>query len=102
MFSEDEDAINKSFQEKRSLLPKRSQQSLNDTNKNSSIDNHNTDILDSDKLDHIVDVRRNTKRKTVEYCIQGKKNKKSTWINSSRLAEKYSQQVIDFLEEKYI
>jgi hypothetical protein len=81
---------------------KRSRKSTIDTETTSSIDSYDSDILDMAKLDQILNVRRNTKIDKVEYYIQVKKIKKPVWINSNRLTEDYPQEVIDFLEDKYV
>jgi hypothetical protein len=81
---------------------KRSRKSTIDTETTSSIDSYDSDILDMAKLDQILNVRRNTKIDKVEYYIQVKKIKKPVWINSNRLTEDYTQEVIDFLEDKYV
>ena len=60
------------------------------------------DILGSNKLEKIVDVRRNKRTETVEYQIQLKKGKKPAWISADELAEAYSQEIVDFLQEKYV
>jgi len=86
----------------KSLSSKRLRKGTFDTDSTPSIDSHDSDILDTTKLDHILDVRRNKKTDTVEYNIQVKKIKKPIWIKSDRLTEDYTQQVVDFLEEKYV
>jgi hypothetical protein len=86
----------------KSLSSKRLRKITIDTDSTPSIDSHDSDILDTTKLDQILDVRRNKKTDTVEYNIQVKKIKKPIWIKSDRLTEDYTQQVVDFLEEKYV
>ncbi|CAF4598235.1 unnamed protein product [Rotaria sp. Silwood1] len=85
--------------ERKSASPKRLRKNTNDTDLALSID---SDVLDTSKLDQILDVRRNKKTNMVEYYIQVKKVKKPIWMNSYRLAEDYHQQVIDFLEEQFV
>jgi len=103
MFSEDEDD-NGYFEKKlnKSSSSKRSRKSTTDTDITPSIDSHDSDVLDTGKLDHIIDVRRNKKTNTIEYNVQVKKIKHPVWIKSDRLTEDYTQQVVDFLEEKYV
>ncbi|CAF1244328.1 unnamed protein product [Rotaria sordida] len=95
-----------SYEEKRSsrsATSKRSRKNTTDTDATSSIESYDSgDILDISKLDQILDVRRNKQNNTVEYYIQVKNNKKPLWMNSNRLTEDYSQQVVDFLEEKFV
>jgi len=86
----------------KSSSSKRSRKSTTDTDITPSIDSHDSDILDMAKLDRILDVRRNKKTNIIEYHIEVKKNKKPIWIKSDRLTEDYTQQVVDFLEEKYV
>ncbi|CAF2430684.1 unnamed protein product [Rotaria sp. Silwood2] len=105
MFTGNEDENDNGLSEKKSLKSvssKRSRKNTSDSDSTSSIDSYDSDILDISKLDQILDVRRNKKTNTVEYYIQVKKATKPLWINSTRLAEDYNQQVIDFLEEKYV
>ena len=93
---------NNGFIEKKSNS-KRSRKSTIDTETASSVDSFsNDDILETAKLDGILDVRRNKKIDTVEYFIQVKKIKKPVWVNSDRLIQNYTQQVINFLEDKYV
>jgi len=82
--------------------PKRARKSTTDTGTTSSIGDDDKDVLDMAKLDQILDVRRNKKTDEVEYQIQAKKMKKSVWVSTNQLTEDYSQQVVDFLEEKYV
>ncbi|CAF1162115.1 unnamed protein product [Rotaria sordida] len=95
-----------SYEEKRSsrsATSKRSRKNTTDTDATSSIESYDSgDILDISKLDQILDVRRNKQNNIVEYYIQVKNNKKPLWMNSNRLTEDYSQQVVDFLEEKFV
>ncbi|CAF0910774.1 unnamed protein product [Rotaria sordida] len=95
-----------SYEEKRSsrsATSKRSRKNTTDTDATSSIESYDSgDILDISKLDQILDVHRNKQNNTVEYYIQVKNNKKPLWMNSNRLTEDYSQQVVDFLEEKFV
>jgi len=98
IFTDDE--YDNGYIEKKST--KRSRKSTIDTDTTPSIDSHDSDILDSGKLDRILDVRRNKKTNIIEYHIQVKKIKNPVWIKSDRLTEEYAQQVVDFLEEKYI
>jgi hypothetical protein len=86
----------------KSSSSKRSRKSTSDTEETPSIDSDDSDILDTTKLDNILDVRRNKKTNTIEYHIQVKKVKKTIWIKSDQLTEDYAQQVVDFLEEKYV
>jgi len=81
---------------------KRTRKSTTDSDVTPSIGSQDSDVLDSAKLDRILDVRRDKKTNTVEYHIQLKKIKQPTWAKSDRLTEYYTQQVIDFLEEKYV
>ncbi|UJR37989.1 hypothetical protein I4U23_030671 [Adineta vaga] len=68
-----------------------------------SIYKTDNDMLDLVKIDEILDVRRNKKNNTIEYHIQVKqKDKKSIWVDSNRIKNDYAQEVIDFLEEKYV
>jgi hypothetical protein len=97
IFTEEDD--NNGYTEKKS---KRSRKSTTDTETTPSIESQDTEILDTTKLDRIVDVRRNKKTNTVEYHIQVKKVKAPMWIKSDRLTEDYTQEVVDFLEEKYV
>jgi hypothetical protein len=85
-----------------SLSSKRLRKYTTDTDSTPSIDSRDSDILDTTKLDQILDVRRNKKTNIIEYYIQAKKVKKPVWIKSDRLTEDYAQQVIDFFEEKYV
>ncbi|CAF1054517.1 unnamed protein product [Rotaria sordida] len=111
MFTDDEDddeedENDNGFIEKRSsrsATSKRSRKNTTDTDATSSIESYDSgDILDISKLDQILDVRRNKQNNIVEYYIQVKNNKKPLWMNSNRLTEDYSQQVVDFLEEKFV
>jgi hypothetical protein len=102
---EDEDDNDNGYSEKKlskSASSKRSRKSTTDTDTSSSLDSHGSDLLDTAKLDHIIDIRRNKKTNTVEYHIQIKKIKTPGWIQSDRLTEDYTQEVVDFLEEKYV
>jgi hypothetical protein len=104
---DDDDEDDNGYIEKKlikSLSSKRLRKNTSDTDTDTtpSIDGDDSDILDTTKLDHILDVRRDKKTNTIEYYIQTKKIKKPVWIKSSRLTEDYTQQVIDFLEEKYV
>jgi hypothetical protein len=98
--STDDETDNGYFEKKSNS--KRSRKSTIDTETTSSIDSYDSDILDTGKLEQILDVRRNKKIDTVEYYIQLKKIKKPLWINSDRLTEDYTQEVVDFLEDKYV
>jgi hypothetical protein len=105
-FTEDE-SDDDDYVEKKSLKPvvsssKRTRKNTTDTDITVSSDSHDSDVLDTAKLDRILDVRRDKKSNTIEYHIQLKQIKKPTWSKSDRLTESYSQQVIDFLEEKYV
>jgi len=104
IFTDDDEDNNGYIRKKliKSLSSKRVRKITIDTDSTSSIDSHDSDILDTTKLDQILDVRRNKKTDTVEYNIQLKKIKKPIWIKSDRLTEDYTQQVVDFLEEKYV
>jgi len=103
--TEDEDDNENDYVEKklsRSASSKRSRKSTSDTETTPSIDSHDSDILDTAKLETILDARRDKKTNTIEYHIQLKKVKKTVWIKSSILTEDYSQQVIEFLEERFV
>ncbi|CAF0753019.1 unnamed protein product [Adineta steineri] len=102
---DDDDDDNNNYLPKkstRSPASKRLRKSTSDTEVTPSINSNDSDILDIAKLDNILDVRRNKKTNTLEYQIQVKKNKKTFWVKSYQLTDDYHQQVIDFLEEKYV
>jgi hypothetical protein len=81
---------------------RQSRKSVHITRGTASINNNDTDTSDTAKLDHIRDVRRNTRTKIIEYEILPKNSKKSFWIRSDKLVQAQSQAIINFLEEKYV
>lgn len=58
--------------------------------------------LENFKLEEILDVRREKKRQTIEYSVQAKKSNKSFWISSEELSNDHAQEIVRFLEEKYV
>ena len=100
IFTEDEDE--NGYVEKKSMKSGSSKRSRKSTIAIDMKPGVNADVLNTDKLDRIIDVRRNGKTNTVEYHIQLKKAKKAAWIDSDRLMKDYNQQVIKFLEKKYV
>lgn len=83
--------------------PRRSRKSMNDSeNTPSYVTEDDNDVFDTAKLEKIIGVRRNKRADLVEYQIQLKKGKKPLWVSAAQLAESYSQEIVDFLQQKYV
>jgi hypothetical protein len=83
--------------------PRRSRKSLNGSENTSPyVMEDEDDVFDTAKLEKIIGVRRVKRGGVVEYQIQLKKGKKPLWISAAKLAESYSQEMVDFLQEKYV
>ncbi|CAF1295864.1 unnamed protein product [Adineta ricciae] len=106
--SEDEDDSDKDFITKARIQSRASNKKLRKCSSKTtdsviSVYKTDIDVLDIFKLDEILDVRRNSKDKSIEYEIQLKqKDKKSMWVNADRLKNDYSQEIIDFLQDKFV
>ena len=102
MLTDDEDDEDYVQKLTKSPSPRRSQKLSRHSDERRSIDANETDAINSAKLHQILAVRRGKQAASVEYQVQLKKLKKSLWIPSDRLTEEYAQEVIDFLEERYV
>ncbi|CAF0976436.1 unnamed protein product [Adineta ricciae] len=106
--SEDEDDSDKNFITKARIQSRTSNKKLRKCSSKTtdsviSVYKTDIDILDIFKLDEILDVRRNSKDDSIEYEILLKqKDKKSMWVNVDRLKDDYSQEIIDFLQDKFV
>lgn len=106
--SEDEDASDKDFITTARIQSRTSNKQLRKSSSKTtdsviSVYKTDTDVLDIFKLDEILDVRRNSKDDSIEYEIQLKqKDKKSMWVNVDRLKDDYPQEIIDFLQDKFV
>jgi len=72
------------------------------TDSDSVYDNNSSHVLDNAQLDRILDVRRNKKANTVDYQVQLKTVHKPVWTTADRLSESYAQEIIRFLQNKYV
>lgn len=107
MFTDDEDDADYVQKPTKSPSPRRSQKvsrhsNERHSNERRSMNANETDAINSAKLQQILAVRRRKQPASVEYQVQLKQLKKSLWIPSDRLTEEYAQEVIDFLEERYV
>ena len=106
--TEDDDDSDKDFITKARIQSQTSNKKLRKSSSKTtdsviSVYKTDIDVLDIFKRDEILDVRRNSKDDSIEYEIQLKqKDKKSMWVNVDRLKDDYSQEIIDFLHEKFV